>query len=90
MGLPWASSQGPALSLPPPPKLSAPTPPPWGQRARMMLGAPSFPSEDRAPAGGWAMTEAAARPCVGSVNPTVAEAGASIAPTLHPGALRLL
>ena len=35
------------------------------------------------------MTEAAARPRVGSVNPTVAEPGASIAPTLHTGALRL-
>ena len=43
LGLQWASSQGPALPLPPPPKLSAPIPPPRGQQARMMLGAPSPP-----------------------------------------------
>ena len=43
------------------------------------------PPEDRAPAGGWTVTEAAARPRVGSINPAVAAAGASITPTLQTG-----
>lgn len=72
MGLSSASGQGPAL----PPALHAP----GSQHLLLPDRDASVPTEDGPPAGGWAVTEAAARPHVGSVHLAVAKAGASVTP----------
>lgn len=59
---------------------------PMGTAGRDGAGAPVSPARGQGPkAGGWTVTEAAARARVGSINPAVAAAGASITPTLQTG-----
>lgn len=78
----------PPCPQPPHPGLPAPAPPQLGQRAGSRCQEPSVPPEDRALAGVRTVTEAAARPGVGSLFIPGCGAGASVTPTLWMGTPR--
>lgn len=89
VGPPLGQQPGPSSASAPAPEASSAYSSAMGTAGQDDAGSPLSPLRGQGPGRGLGHDRSSCQAPCGSVSPTVAEAGASIAPTLHPGALRL-